>query len=204
MNIQKTSNTNFKARKILTTQRYFKSGNIPRTEEIELFELNQMKDTSFARRCYRVLSNIHTRELGPLQKQLKFFLKDFLENRLWGTKNYYLAIKNSETICGGISTTDYADTIHITQAFSEQPKNHNLESLFYGLLSTTKEKPDKLKFKQYNNIKTLDSEIPTDSVDSLKRKISTIHCGTIYDTQRENNMDLEEILDIKDFETNVL
>lgn len=204
MNVQKITDTNFQARKILTTQRYYKVHNIPKTEVIEVFELNQIKDKDFVRKCACILNKNLTRNLPALQKQLKSFFNDFLETKLWGSKDYYLAIKDSQTILGGMATTPYANTVHITQAFADYPKSSNIDNIFYAVLNNTQGLYPNYSITTHNYIKDCNPYITGEEIGSLKRNIRTKHTGTIYDIHKKNNFDLEEILDIKDFETDLL
>ena len=200
--LNKISDTNFQATRVLKTQRFFKSNNLPRKECVELFELDKT-DTKFAEKCYYVLKNIQTRKLPPLQKQLKTFLKNFLEDK-GNFKHHYIAIKNSVTISGGISALPCLKTVHLTQVFSDYPKSYNIENIFYGVLNETQKNYKGYKINTYNLINNVNSELNADEIHNFSDNIKSTHGNDVYDFSNQKNVDLEEVLDIKDFETDVL
>ena len=200
--LNKISDTNFQATRVLKTQRFIKSNNLPRKECVELFELDKT-DTKFAEKCYYVLKNIQTRKLPPLQKQLKTFLKNFLEDK-GNVKHHYIAIKNSATISGGISALPCHKTVHLTQAFSDYPKSYNIENILYGVMNEIQKNYKGYKINTYNLINNIDKDINSNEIHKSLYNISCFHCNDIHDFSKQKNIDLEEVLDIKDFETDVL
>ena len=204
MNIQNITDTSFQARKILTTQRFYRVAGSPKGEMIEVFKLNLAEDRNFVRKCSSILNNRFTRELAGLQRQLKTFFNEFLNASVSSSNDYYLAIKNSETICGGITSTPVGGTLHITQAFSENPKNFYLDNIFYAVLNEAQNSYEGYGINSYNFVNGYGSKIDSSEISGVKRKIKTMHSNTQYNFRKENNVDLEEVLDIKDFETELL
>lgn len=201
MKINSSTETTFQAKRIMNIQRYYKSGNCPQSEVVDVFRLNKKDDLAFVKRCNEVMSSRLMRDLEPLQKQLKVFFKSFLDDFKTDSNDYYLAIKNREIILGGMVSVPVKDTLHITQAFSAYPKEYNLGSIFYAYLADSKSRYDDYMIQTNGKIKGLNSEskILPEEFSVTKRRISLLHKGTFYKPESDN-IDIEEFLDIKDFE----
>ena len=205
MRIQNNTNVNFQAKRIMSVDKHFNSNHFPKTEVFDIFKLDKAKDINFVKQCYVMLTTRKTRDLSSVQKNLKVFFESFLKDRSTDYNDYFLSIKDGEQLVGGLVSTPFNDTLHILQAFHTLPKDYNLETLLYAFLDDSKKDYKGYKINTNGWLKDFKSnqEILPEKFAAEKRKISQIHQSTIFKTQRDKDVDLEEFLGIKDFELEV-
>ena len=203
MKIQQTQNTNFKANKVSTTLRYSQKG---AKEMIEVFKLNPTEDKAFAQKCYFALSQKFTRELEAPQKRLKEFFKDFL-GKFAVDKEYFLAIKNEETIAGGMITMPFDKSVWTISSFSTYPKDFNISALFYSLItdSQNSHKGYDIDIKNHrNDFSYFKERITPSQMTYVKKVIKDKQPLTTFIKEKYEKTDLDDVLNTKDFETEVV
>ncbi len=205
MQIQNNTNVNFQAKRIMTVNKHFSSNNFPKTEVLDIFKLDKVKDWDFARQCYAMLTTRKTRDLNSVQKNLKVFFESFLKDRKTDYNDYFLSIQDNERLVGGLVTTPFNNTLHVLQAFHTLPKDYNLETILYALFDDSKKNYAGYKINTNGLLKDFkaNQEILPEKFASEKRKFSHKRPCTVFKTQKDNNVDLEEFLGIKDFELEV-
>lgn len=195
MNIQPNTNTNFGANQILIAQKN------NRTAVVDIFKLNICEDKPFAHKCYSALCKKHTRDLTSKQKDLKDFFKAFLGEDASQTRNYYLSIKNGETLESGIVAWK---CFNIVQTASQRKlfciQDYVKEALNFGFLSDIKKTyhVKSLNFLEPNGSykKITGNEIESELKEIQKR------LDNVTLEPRNEKVDLNKFLGIDDFETN--
>ena len=202
MKIKHAHSQTFQANKILTSQRILKKSG---PETIELFKLNHVEDTAFAKKCNAILSKSFSRNLDAAQKGLKRFFNDFLNNTSVD-KDYFLSIKNNEIITGGMISLPFNKKVLLQYIFSRQPKDINTNTLFYGLITDTQDNYKGYSIATFDwlkNYKIKNAELLPADMNITKTNIKNKNPETTYNLRNDEIYDLDDILGTKDFETEI-
>lgn len=196
MNIQQINSTNFQAQRVMSIRR-----TIPNkaTEVIDIFKINKKDDLSFAKLCYYNLNKKLKRNLSPQQKQIREFFKTFINRgNIPNNKENLIAVKNGETVTGGVESTLFAHYFNgTTDKFAG-------DSLYYAYLNRARAgysfPPESLR-KDYG------IEASDVRNDVLMNKIEKKYPEAVFETElpdQNEKYDLSEFLGIKDIETEII
>ena len=205
MQIQNNPGVNFNANLITKTTRFYKSGKTPKTEVIEVFKLDK-SDIPFAEKCCNELGKYHRRDLLSLQKKIRGFFEDFIQEKKSVHYDYYLAVKNNKEIAGGVVASLLGSKTYVVDAFAMRPKDSNMDILTYGYLSSI-EKSYPVFSIETNNLlngaKCGKTEILTSSIRREKEKIRDFYPTTHFQKGCAEKASLDEIFGTGDFEVEV-
>ena len=196
---------NFKANLVSRTSRYYSSRRQVKSEVIEIFKLDK-SDVPFAEKCVNILAHYHKRELPGLQKRIKVFFENFVNEKDFASKDYYLAVKNSNSISGGVISLPIADKVFVLDSFSSYPKSYNMDILTYGFFTGIKEEypvhtvATNGYFDRFKNKKT---EFRTSRIPEIKRDIKSFYTGSIFEKVKPEKIDLDELFGTDSFELKV-
>ncbi len=229
MNIQKTNNVNFEAKRILNVRRALQNG---ADEVIDVFALGR-EDKKFMARCNdllqktdRVAISSHASNInylgGSADKGYKDFFRDFLLRHSGKHSAYmqefddvhcYVAIKDGEMISaiGEVSNADFPTACLDRMIFQKKDKML-ADSFFYGMLTDLKnifkrEGQTGLRGVNRNMTKKVDDNGVLDlnffgqTQRTLARKNNDIEINRVNDTYQ---YDLEDFLGVKDIETEIM
>lgn len=140
VNIQKATDINFKANRVLTATKRIKP-NAP--EIIDVFHIDQRnpKDINFVRNCLQTMKEASQFKSGK-QRHIKEFFEDFLTDIKLNCLNFNLAIKDGERIVGGYESIPVASKEIITKVFFNTEKSNSEfvgDSLIYNFLTESKD-----------------------------------------------------------------
>lgn len=227
MNIQKTNNTNFEARRILNVRKAVQNG---ADEIIDVFALGK-EDKKFVAKCYdtlrssnRVLRNNPKnikRSPDSADTSFKNFFKSFMEHLSGRNRDcmsfddmtYLVAVKDGEVITGVAELSDdYYPLSRIERLIFTQKDSLVENSLIYGIMTKLrkelKERPNAAILGLGNNLlpKIRDfALLPLDKFHSAQSYLRTQIPNTKFVKVKDlHEYDMEEFLGIKDIETEVM
>lgn len=200
-NIKMNSTPTFQARRVLSLDKLAK--NMP-PKSVDVFQLSE-SDIDFAKNCVEVLSG--RKELNKFQKSLKNFFKMFVNeyseigsNSFYRSQNYYLSIKDGETISGLTHSFQLDDVMSLNGGALMDATKMNKDGLLYAVLNGTKSS----KCEELSGAGTLGKVFKLDSeflnkkeYMKLAREIKKSNPDTTFDTKPVENVDLAKFLDIE-------
>ena len=202
MNIQKTSEVNFGATRILSVSKG------QAVTDVYRLNLNNINDVSFVKRCRAALA-CKTKTAKP---GMKDFLQSFLKSYLPCYEgNYYIGIKNDETTTGGLRAIPnrHNECVYTGVGFTNDYSKLSTDCLIYSLLSEAQKLSPRANIidnmgntaimKRYNDTML----IPSENIDGIKKQIETKYPEYVFDTSNEE-VNLERIMGINHFENRVL
>lgn len=196
MNIQKTNSPSFGAMRITTISN--------KKNVIDVFKLDSrnINDLNFIKRCKDTLEI--NKSKGPKTK-MKTFFDNFLKSSSLNTDgDYFIGIKNGETISGGLYTYSFSNNIFSNSLFHQNFTNTKdklaKDSLLYGMFSDTLKNLNDNPGVYVLGPNSID-EIKSGYIDKIKNHIETQHPDCVFKEVDEPETDLEELLGIDDIET---
>lgn len=204
MKIENNRNINFKATKLLVAQQKDIINKNKNKVFVEVFRLEK-NDISFAQKALIFLSRYKTRELGAFQKRLRQFFIDFLNNN--DSQDFYLSVKNNEKFVGAMNSLAFGKENSIINTYTQSPKTFNTHILFYNFLNETQNnysgyRLDSFSLKEKSNYR--DFFVSHDKIDSVKKEICKQNSDFDFIVTDEKNIDLDEYLGTKNFETDII
>ena len=195
MNIQPNSNVNFQANRILVAQK--NNGKCV----LDVFKLRISEDKPFAFKCYNALCSKQTKDLTAKQKDLKDFFVAFLLDKSSKLRNYYLGIKNGETLELGLINWQYYNMVQtVSQRKLLCIKDFIKDTVNYAFLADIKKTyPVKsLNFLEssgkYKRIAGTELELELSNIQNRLKDTKL--------TSSNERINLNKFLGIDDFETN--
>lgn len=200
MNIQSTTSPNFQATKVLTAKKVLKNG----TQEIyDVFKLNYKEDTNFIKKCNNLFKNNTTKNLSGFHKRLKNLFDNFLNKDNAMSEDFYLTIKDNESVVGCMNSVPVFNNVIPLNLTTKKYKDTK-KILFYSFLNDSQKNYNNTSIDM-NKLKTTNltkkSEIKSNEIDSIKKEIKQNLPDFKIKTENKENINLEEILGTKDFET---
>lgn len=221
MQIQNNNTINFQANRILCTRKMLQNGN---EDVIEVFKLNSF-DKNFVERCYNAIELGETRcGKNRFINNLKKFFSDF--RSIYAKKGWYdefthlIAVKNSEQIVGVAEINESCAPCSYLNKFTYVNNDKFIEkTLKYALITNAQNLTKKFGYQIFRrnalfspelrgaeNLFNIDDintkKIPAKKYNSIlsniRRTAKDCHFKKISEKTECN---LEEILGIKDFET---
>ena len=201
MNIQNISNTNFGATKILTARQVLPKGKL---ETIDIFKLNHEADSEFIEKCCNVFSNVKTRNLKLFERRCKSLFSDLLVKANAMSEDFYLAIKNNETIVGCMNSVPFMKDVIPLNLFMRDAKPQNINTMFLAFLNDSKKSYNGFNIKMDSlATKTIANEnvISFDKIDEVNGVIKNEYPNIKFNSKVEMDVNLEDFLGIRNFET---
>ena len=205
MQIQKGSNINFKANLITKATKYHSVRRALATETVEFLRLDKT-DLSFAEKCHNILSKYNRKDLPPMQKKLKDFFDSFVTEKSNPSKDYFLAVKDDKTICGGIVSIPLAEKVFVMDAFSIYPKSYYMDVLTHGFFTAVKDNYPVYTIATNGYIdgfKNRKTEIRSSRIQEEKNKITKLYINTHFEKEKCQKVDLDELFGTNSFEIQV-
>ena len=202
MQIQQISNTNFKATRVLTSKRILKA----KPETIEVFRLNRDEDFSFIKRCVDAFAKNKYLKLAAFEKRCKSLFSDFLVKANASSEDYYIAVKNNETIVGIMNSLPFARKVIPLNLFTRQNSPETTNTMFYSFL-----KDSQKNYNGYNikmdvlSTKTLadDTFIKPEEINSVTKKIRVEYPKVRFSPENESGINLDDVLGTRNFEDEI-
>lgn len=202
MQIQQISNTNFKATRVLTSKRILNA----KPETIEVFRLNKDEDFQFVKRCVDAFTKNKYLKLAAFEKRCKSLFSDFLVKANASSEDYYIAVKNSETIVGIMNSMPFARKVIPLNLFTRQNSPETTNTMFYSFL-----KDSQKNYNGYNikmdvlSTKTLadDTFIKPEEINSVTKKIRVEYPKVRFSPENESGINLDDVFGIRNFENEI-
>lgn len=201
MQIQNLSTTNFKATKVLSAQRNLAKN---KQELIEVFKLDEHSDTDFIKKCYQLLSSRKTRDLPLYQRKLKIMFESFLNKANAMSEDFYIAIKNNEKFIGIMNSVPFYKDNFALNLFTSKDSAQNASLMALAFLNDSQN-----SYKGFDlNLKHISKMLPLsnfiikeENIDNAKLDVRAKIPDTLVNFEQAKDIDLDDILDTKDFET---
>ena len=199
MEIQRNYAPSFGAVKVLKVT----NGN----EAMDIFKLNisDKNDINFIKKCRQALGE------NSSKKNMSAYFDRFLQSKTSCYEgNYYLGIKNGESIHSGFETKNAGDTISYRKlGFTNDYKRFTTDCWLYSLISDAqKTNPNKSitddtlessLLKRYNT-----DTVHSNEIDKLKAKIESKYPKASFVDNDRAETNLEEFLGINDIESQII
>ena len=202
MQIQQISNTNFRATRVLTTKRILNAK--PKT--IEVFRLNRDEDFLFIKRCVDLFAKNKKQKWTMFEKRCKSLFSDFLTIANASSEDYYIAVKNNETIVGIMNSLPFAQKVIPLNLFTRQNSPETTNTMFYSFL-----KDSQRNYNGYNiDMSTLSAKtgvvapiIKSEEINStgmaIKKELSKIN----FTLENVKGINLDDVFCTGDFENEI-
>lgn len=197
MDINNNNNISFKASGVLTVKKALKNG---QETVVDVFKLNHAQDDEFIRTCYNTLNENIDKMKAPQKKLYKFF-RDFLKDSKTDSQDFYIGIKNGETIIGGYNSYPFCEKVILNNCITPTGKDTLCkDSFLYSLLQETKELygKDIVGVEMPKFFKIEETNIEQTMFGKMKSRIKKQNPNTKFEKNKETNIDLAKYLDIKE------
>lgn len=198
MNIHNTQNINFGATRVLTVRAASKTN----PEVLEIFRLNHDEDLGFIKKCYEMLKNNRKLKLNLFEKKFKSLFSDLLVKANAVSEDFYLAIKNNETIVGCMNSVPFNRDVIPLNLFARESKSEISDSLFYAFLKDSQANYNNFNIKMdvLTNAKDDEARIMPKEIDSYKNLIRSENRKYRFKSENEK-VNMDDVLGTRDFET---
>lgn len=201
MDIQRTSGVNFGATRVLTVskEKYI--------TDVYRLNRNDISDVNFIKRCCSTL----TKKPDCPKISMKKFFESFLNDRPPSSKNYYVEIKDGETISGGFTAYSRKDSMRAGSIFYNHFNYSQLakDCLAYSLLSEVQKVSPNTYVVDFQEIGSFlksyhnDWRIPAEKIAGVKNQIASKYPNHTFDTSNEE-VNLERMMGINQLEERIL
>lgn len=205
MNIQNCnykSGISFQATKVLSAKK-----KLPKAKQdvIEVFRLNREEDYGFIKQCNDLFVKNKKLKLSLFEKRCKSLFSDLLVKANASCEDFYIAVKNSETITGCMNSVPFMRNVIPLNLFTRESKAEDVNLLFYALLKDSQKKYIGFDIKMdvlATKTSADKSLIEFRDIDTVKNTIKE-ELLTVKFRAEEKKVNLYDVFGARDFETEI-